>query len=113
MAYRRAWIMQLQEGCEKEYDQAHAAIWPELADQMVDDGICSFHLFRSGLTIFAIQKRKSAFPDATTPPSELSKKWWSRMAKLMMTDEQGQPIRTDLKEVFSLELTIANREDSQ
>jgi L-rhamnose mutarotase len=101
--------MQLHQGSESEYDKAHAAIWPELVDQMVADGILSFNLFRSGVTIFAIQERKTPFPDANTPPTALSKRWWSLMAKLMIIDAQGRPIRTELQEIFSLESTLKSR----
>ena len=101
--YRRAWTMQLRDGAEAAYDAAHAAVWPELAEQMLDSGICRFHLFRSGLTVFAVQERSRPFPDASARPSEITRKWWRTMAGLMVTDETGQPIKTDLKEVFSLE----------
>jgi L-rhamnose mutarotase len=69
MIYRRVWTMELRHGFESEYDKAHAAIWPELADQMVADGIVSFQLYRVGVTIFATQERDSEFADAKPPPS--------------------------------------------
>lgn len=100
--YRRAWTMQLREGAEDAYDAAHAAIWPELAEQMIVDGICRFHLFRSGLTVFALQERSQPFPDADAQPSAVTAKWWQSMAPLMLTDATGRPCRTELKEVFDL-----------
>ena len=108
--FRRAWTMQLREGAEDAYDAAHAAIWPELAEQMVADGIRRFHLFRSGLTVFAVQERLRPFPDADARPSEVTAKWWQIMAPLMVTDAVGRPSRTELKEVFAFEAETAEKE---
>ena len=108
--YRRAWTMRLLEGAEARYDAAHAAIWPELARQMLADGICRFHLFRSGLMIFAVQERRTPFPASETPPSELTLRWWQSMAPLMVTDKEGRPERTELKEVFALDAVSAEKD---
>ena len=105
--------MQLRDGAEAEYDAAHAAVWPELAEQMLADGICRFHLFRSGPTVFAVQERRDPFPEAGALPSELTVKWWQAMARLMITDPSGRPVRTDLKEVFNLEEALPRLEASR
>ena len=111
--YRRAWTMQLRDGAEAEYDAAHAAVWQELTEQMVADGICRFQLFRTGLTVFAVQERLRPFPEADTLPSELTKKWWQTMTRLMVTAPTGRPVRTDLKEVFDLEKAMPRLETPQ
>lgn len=111
--YRRAWTMQLRAGAEAAYDAAHAQIWPELADQMIADGVLRFHLFRSGMTVFAVQERLSPFPGIDARPSDLTARWWQDMAPLMMTDSQGRPHRTILKEVFALEQGNAGKETSE
>jgi L-rhamnose mutarotase len=100
--YRRAWTMQLLPGAEERYDKAHAAIWPELAQQMVEDGISCFHLFRDGQTVFAYQERAQPFPTARSTASALTEKWWAEMASLMVTDADGRPRHRVLSEVFSL-----------
>lgn len=98
--YRRAWIMHLKEGSETAYDDAHAAVWPELTTRMIQDGICRFHLFRDGLTVFAVQERSCPFPTRDKKPDDVTRKWWQSMQPLMVTDETGRPRHTDLKEVF-------------
>lgn len=107
----RAWTMQLRDGAEAAYDAAHADIWPELVEQMRRDGICRFHLFRSGLTVFAVQERKGAFPRGDTVPSVVTEKWWQAMASLMVTDQKGQPVRTFLDEVFNLDRAAPGTEN--
>jgi len=108
--YRRAWTMQLNAGSEAAYDAAHAAIWPELKEQMRASGIVRFFLYRSGTTIFAFQERKQPF-DATPalPPVELTLRWWREMAPLMETSgENNQPVQAPMSEVFALEPTVEN-----
>ena len=104
--YRRAWTMELLPGAEDRYDKAHAAIWPELAQQMRDDGISCFHLFRDGQTVFAYQERAKPFPAAPSDVSELTEKWWNEMSTLMVTDPDGRPRHQVLSEVFSLADTL-------
>lgn len=110
--YRRAWTMQLKDGAEAAYDDAHAAVWPELTEQMIRDGICRFFLFRTGLTVFAVQERSHPFPDGEMKPKDVTRKWWQSMQPLMVTDETGRPLRTDLKEVFSLQPQDVQRDKS-
>ena len=110
--YRRAWTMQLKDGAEAAYDAAHAAIWPELTEQMIRDGILRFHLFREGLTVFAVQERSRPFPTGDIKPNDVTRKWWQSMQPLMVTEETGQPLRTELKEVFSLQPQDQQQEKS-
>ncbi|MGQ7843771.1 L-rhamnose mutarotase [Granulosicoccus sp. 3-233] len=107
--YRRAWTMQLTEGSEAAYEAAHAEIWPELREQMTDSGIVRFFLYRSGTTIFAFQERAQPFDSTTAPPSDITRRWWRKMAPLMeTTGDDQQPIHTVLREVFALEPTTEN-----
>ncbi len=102
--HRRAWMMHLLEGAEKAYEEAHAAIWPEMLEQMASDGVRQFVLYRSGRTIFAYQERSTPFPPLDSVPSDLTKRWWDQMAALMVTDEGNRPLRNELREVFALDV---------
>ncbi len=106
----RAWTMRLRDGAEAAYDAAHANIWPEMVEQMRLDGICRFHLFRAGQTVFAVQERVGSLPRDGAAPSEVTKKWWRAMEPLMVTDANGQPVRNFLEEVFNLENLISEAE---
>lgn len=105
--YRRAWTMELREGAEAAYDAAHADIWPDLRAQMAQSGIVRFFLYRSGTTIFAFQERNRPFPKTGhAAPSNLTARWWRKMAPLMRTEEpDDRPIHTELREVFALDAT--------
>lgn len=108
--YRRAWTMQLREGAEAAYDAAHAAIWPEMREQMRASGILRFFLYRSEQTVFAFQERDRPFTRTTAPPSELTARWWREMAPLMETEgADHHPIHRDLREVFALDTTMEAR----
>ena len=60
--------------------------------------------------VFAVQERSRPFSGADSQPSEVTAKWWHRMAPLMETDPTGRPMRTDLKEVFALEANSGQKE---
>ncbi|ERP96383.1 hypothetical protein Q669_28855 [Labrenzia sp. C1B10] len=102
--YRRAWTMQLRDGAEAAYDDAHATIWPEMRTQMLNSGIVRFFLYRSGRTVFAFQERDRPFQFTTAPPSEITVRWWRAMAPLMITEGADfRPVHTELREVFVLD----------
>lgn len=108
--YRRAWTMQLREGAEAAYDAAHAAIWPEIRDQMRTSGIVRFFLYRSGRTVFAFQERDRPFASTKAPASETTARWWREMAPLMETEgADHQPVHRELREVFALDTTMEAR----
>lgn len=45
---RLCFMMELVPGTEADYDRAHAKIWPELADAILDVGYRNYSLFRRG-----------------------------------------------------------------
>lgn len=105
--YRRAWTMHLREGAEAAYEAAHAAIWPEMRDQMRASGIVRFFLYRSGRTIFAFQERDRPFTGTAASPSEVTARWWREMAPLMETEGADfRPVHHHLREVFALDTTV-------
>ncbi|KUF08675.1 hypothetical protein AVJ23_21480 [Pseudoponticoccus marisrubri] len=105
--YRRAWTMQLREGAETAYEEAHANLWPEMRAQMRANGIQRFYLYRSGRTIFAFQERDRPFTGTPAPPSDLTARWWREMAPLMETEgAYHQPVQTPLREVFALDTSM-------
>lgn len=107
--HRRSWTMQLTEGSEATYDAAHAAIWPELLEQMKASGVLRFFLYRSGTTIFAFQERSTPFTSMRAEPSDITLRWWCEMAPLMETrGDDHQPVHTVLQEVFALDTTMEN-----
>ncbi|HEX4297514.1 MAG TPA: L-rhamnose mutarotase [Devosia sp.] len=46
-----AWVLQVQPGFEQEYERRHAAIWPELLDEIRKAGQRNYVIFRHGLTL--------------------------------------------------------------
>lgn len=108
--HRRAWTMELSEGSEAAYEEAHAGIWPELLEQMKANGIVRFYLYRSGTTIFAFQERNQPFGSTAIPANELTLRWWRKMAPLMKNaGDQHQPLHTPLNEVFAFESSTETR----
>lgn len=101
--------MMLRSGGEEAYDRAHAALWPELIAEMRAGGVETFVIYRAGLEVFAFQQRNTPFPGPDSQPSKIMESWWQEMQPLMLTDEDGRPIREMLSEVFVLEQERTNR----
>ncbi|RUS65032.1 L-rhamnose mutarotase [Pseudorhodobacter sp. E13] len=104
---RRAWAMQLKPGCEAAYKAAHDAIWPEMLALMQQSGVMRFDIFRHGLTLFAVQDRIGAPPDA--PPDPVMRRWWAHMAPLMETHPDNRPIQTELDLMFRFDASTKDK----
>ena len=46
-----AWVLEVRPGCEEEYKQRHAEIWPEMIEALRAAGIRNYSIFRLGLTL--------------------------------------------------------------
>lgn len=95
--------MMLRNGGEEAYDRAHAALWPEMINEMRAGGVEIFVIYRTGLEVFAFQQRNTPFPGPDSKPSRTMECWWQEMQPLMETDCNGRPVREMLSEVFVLE----------
>ncbi len=56
---RKAFIMKLKKGYEKEYQKRHDEIWPELKKLLADAGVYDYSIFlhADSSTLFAVQKK--------------------------------------------------------
>lgn len=94
--------MTLKPGCAEEYKRRHDEIWPELLEQMRDEGIRNFTIWRHDLTLFATLERGWT-PDPQAEPSALTFKWWRSMAHLMETEPDASPVEKPLEEMFHVD----------
>ncbi|WP_306257850.1 L-rhamnose mutarotase [Pararhizobium sp. IMCC21322] len=107
--YRQAWRMRLRGGSEAAYDRAHAQVWPELIAEMRAAGVETFAIYRYGPEVFAFQQRKTPFPGVDIEPTQTMLRWWRMMEPLMISDNEGRPVRDMLSEVFVLDRERTHR----
>ncbi len=96
--------MQLNPGCEAEYQKRHDKIWPELVDLLHQAGVSDYSIFldRESLTLFGTLTRREDHTMDDLPRHPVMARWWAHMADLMQTHPDNQPVATPLVPVFHM-----------
>ena len=100
---RIAFKMKLKPGYAAEYQQRHAALWPELSQILKAAGIEDYSIFmdEETNTLFAVQKQTGqSSQDLGNNP--VVQQWWAYMADIMETNPDNSPVTIPLPEVFYL-----------
>jgi L-rhamnose mutarotase len=102
---RRAFRMQLKDGCANEYRKRHDALWPEMRKELEEAGIQDYSIFLDETTgsLFAVQKLNAHHAVQALPARAIVRKWWEYMADLMQTNPDGSPVAKVLTEVFHMD----------
>lgn len=97
---RFAFKMFLKPGFEEEYAKRHAALWPELKQQITDSGVSNYSIFRDKDTniLFGYQEveGESNSQDAEAA-DEITRKWWDYMADIMEVNPDNSPVSIPIK----------------
>lgn len=103
---RFAFKMYLKPGCEEEYQRRHAAIWPELQQQIKAAGVSDYSIFWDKDTnlLFGIQHCEGdATSQDTTEIDPITQKWWDMNADIMEVNPDHSPVTVLLKEMFHMD----------
>lgn len=102
---RKAFLMELKPGHEREYIARHAAIWPELEQALKEHGAhnYSIHLLPETCLLFAYIEIEDETRWAGIARTEVCQRWWRYMEELMVSHSDHTPKVTSLREVFYLE----------
>jgi L-rhamnose mutarotase len=101
---RKAFVMSVNPGREKEYEKRHRPIWPELEAVLKKHGVHNYSIFLHAETrqLFAyaeIEDEARWQAIAQTPECQ---KWWRHMGDIMPSHPDHSPQSTALREVFHL-----------
>lgn len=99
-----AFVMQLNPGCEAEYEKRHDEIWPELVDQLKQAGVEDYSIFLhpQTLQLFGVLWRKNDHTMDQLPATEVMKRWWAYMGDIMQTHPDNSPQSIELNKIFHL-----------
>ena len=102
---RKAFKMFLKPGFEKEYENRHNEIWPELKQLIEENGVCDYSIFWDKETniLFASQKVNEGNGSQSLGENPIVQKWWAYMADIMETKSDNSPVSVELQELFYLE----------
>lgn len=97
-----AFKMQLNPGCQAEYQKRHDEIWPELVDLLHQAGVSdySIHLDPDTNILFGVLWRRTDHTMAALPDTAVMKRWWAHMADIMQTHPNNEPVAKPLVNLF-------------
>jgi L-rhamnose mutarotase len=99
-----AFAMRLYTGCEREYEEHHDRIPKELLSTLRRAGISNYSIFLDPETrlLFGILDRTATHTMDRLRDDPEMRNWWNRMADLMATTDDNEPIVRDLRRVFHM-----------
>jgi L-rhamnose mutarotase len=102
---RKAFVMSVQAGKEKEYEHRHNPIWPDLEALLKKHGVHNYSIFLNSETrqLFGyveIEDEARWQAIARTPECQ---KWWRYMSDIMPSNPDHSPKSATLREVFHLD----------
>jgi L-rhamnose mutarotase len=102
---RKAFLMQVNEGCEQEYEARHNPIWPDLEQVLKEHGVHNYSIFFDPQTnaLFAYAEIEDEERWNAIARTEVCRKWWAHMKDVMPSNPDNSPVARDLPEVFHLD----------
>ena len=102
---RKAFVMILRPGNQREYERRHKPIWPELQESLRRHSARNYSIFLDRETdkLFAYVEIESEELWAKIAQTEVCRRWWSHMRDLMLTNDDNSPVAINLDEVFHLD----------
>jgi len=104
MMEKYAFKMQLNPGCQTEYQKRHDEIWPELVDLLHQAGVSdySIHLDPDTNILFGVLWRRADHTMDALPDTAVMKRWWAHMADIMQTHPNNEPVAKPLVNLFHM-----------
>lgn len=101
---RKAFVMSVNAGCEKEYARRHQPIWDDLAAVLKSHGVHNYSIFLHEETrqLFGYVEIEDEARWAAIASTEVCKRWWKHMADVMPSNPDNSPVSKELKNVFHL-----------
>ena len=102
---RKAFVMSVNPGQEKEYETRHNPIWPELEQTLQSHGVHNYSIFLHPETrqLFGyVEIEDEARWDAIAQ-TDICRKWWAHMKEIMPSNPDNSPISLEFPEVFHMD----------
>ncbi|WP_438482506.1 L-rhamnose mutarotase [Oleiharenicola lentus] len=101
---RKAFLMQVNPGCEAEYTRRHQPIWNDLAAVLKSHGSHNYSIFHDPKThqLFGYVEIESEERWAAVAKTDACQRWWKFMGDIMPSNPDHSPVSRSLNEVFHL-----------
>jgi len=104
MKIRKAFVMSVNAGAKREYENRHNPIWPELAKVLKDHGVSNYSIFLHPATrqLFGYAEIADEEQWASIASTAIWQRWWKHMGDIMPSNPDHRPVSAPLREVFYL-----------
>jgi L-rhamnose mutarotase len=95
---RKAFVMSVNPGQEKEYEKRHRTIWPELEAVLKQHGVHNYSIFLHVETrqLFAYAEIEDEARWQAIAKTPACQKWWRHMADIMPANPDHSPVAVPL-----------------
>src|SRR5687768_9331809 len=102
---RKAFVMSVNEGQEREYERRHRPIWKELEETLKAHGVQSYSIFLHPQTrqLFGYVEIEDESRWNAIAQTDVCKRWWKHMADVMPANPDNSPVAVELREVFHID----------
>ena len=102
---RKAVLMSVNPGQEKEYARRHQPIWTDLAAVLTAHGVHNYSIFHDPSThqLFGYVEVEDEARWAAIARTDVCRRWWKHMRDIMPSNPDNSPVSRDLVEVFHLD----------
>ena len=102
---RKAFVMSVNAGQEKEYEKRHRPIWPELEQTLKAHGVHNYSIFLHPETrqLFGFVEIEDEARWSAIAKTAICKKWWAHMKEIMPSNPDNSPKSVELLEVFHID----------
>lgn len=101
---RKAFVLEVNAGCEDEYERRHRPIWAELEGVLKAHGAHRYSIFLHPGTrqLFGYVEVEDEAKWNAIASTEVCQRWWKHMADIMPCNSDNSPVAVELREVFHL-----------
>ena len=102
---RKAFIMFVNPGEEREYERRHRPIWKELEETLKSHGVHTYTIFLDAATrqLFAYVEIEDEKRWAAIAATDVCKRWLAHMKEIMPSNPDTSPQSKELREVFHID----------
>ena len=102
---RVLWKGRLMPGKEQEYRKRHDEIWPEMTENLNNQGIRNYSIFLDEETnvLYGYIELEDETRWSASADTAICRKWWDYMADIMDVNPDNSPVAIDLRPVFHLD----------
>ena len=102
---RKAFVMSVNPGQEKEYEARHSPIWPELEATLKSHGVHNYSIFLNSETrqLFACVEIEDEARWNAIAATPICRRWWKHMKEIMPSNPDNSPVALELRQVFHMD----------